>query len=370
MVALRGGRPSAAERVGGTVHPLASTEDELGPSARRVGPEQMLGSTSRMQGKALPEPNTMAPIYVGIDVCKDFLDVYLHPSGHSLRVANDRNGMKRLKRQLAGFEAAHVIVEATGKYHRTAWRSLGTAGFKVSVVDPRRARLFAQACGSLAKTDKLDARMLARMGAAMQPAATPLPGPGLEDLQELVNARAAATAERTALANRRGAAQTAFLRAELARLWAVADRHVQRLDAEIERLIQADPELRRRQTILLSIPGIGPATAAALIAGLVELGACSGKQAAMLVGLAPVACDSGERYGRRAIKGGRAGVRSAVYMASLSASRFNPGLAAFADRLEKAGKSAKVILVAVMRKLVVLANTLITQNRLWSPIAP
>jgi transposase len=208
------------------------------------------------------------------------------------------------------------------------------------------------------------------MAEALKPAATPLPGAGQEELQELVNARAAANAERTALANRRGAAQTAFLRAELNRLWAVADRHIQRLDAEIERLIRADSELLRRQTILLSIPGIGPATAAALIAGLAELGTCSSKQAAMLVGLAPIAADSGERFGRRAIKGGRAGVRNAIYMASLSARRHNPDLAVFADRLERNGKEAKVVLVAVMRKLVILANTLITQNRLWSPIAP
>ena len=323
-----------------------------------------------MQGKVLPEPNAMMPVYGGIDVSKAFLDVYLHPSGETLRVANDRHGIRRLKRRLAGLEGVHVIMEATGKYHRAVWRSLNADGFKVTITDPLRARLFAKACGYLAKTDRLDARLLALMGSALQPAATALPDAALEELQELVNARAAATADSTALANRLRAAQTAFLRRELARLRAVVERHIERLDTEIERLIRSDPELLRRQTILLSIPSIGRVTAAALIAGLAELGACSSKQVAMLAGLAPIACDSGERSGHRAIKGGRKAVRNALYMASLSASRFHPDLAAFADRLERAGKEGKVILTAVMRKLVVLANTLVAQNRLWSPIAP
>ena len=323
-----------------------------------------------MQGKVLPEPNAMTPVYVGIDVSKAFLDVYLHPSGETLRVANDRNGIKRLKRRLAGLEGVHVNMEATGKFHRAVWRSLNADGFKVTICDPLRARLFAKACGYLAKTDKIDARLLAFMAEALKPAATALPGAALEELQELVNAQAAATADSTALANRRTAAQSPFLRRELGRQHASVERQIQRIEAAIERLIRSDPELLRRQTILLSIPGIGPVTAAALIAGLAELGACSSKQVAMLAGLAPIACDSGERTGHRAIKGGRRAVRNALYMASLSASRFNPDLAAFAARLQKAGKEGKVVLTAVMRKLVVLANTLITQNRLWSPIAP
>jgi transposase len=244
-----------------------------------------------MQGKALPEPNAMTPVYVGIDVSKAFLDVYLDPSAETLRVSN---GIKRLKRRLAGLDGVHVIMEATGKYHRAVWRSLSADGVPVTITDPLRARLFAKACGYLAKTDKLDARLPARMGSVLQPAAT------LEALQELVNAYAAATTDSTALANRRTAAQSAVLRSELSRLRAVVERHIQRLEAEIERLIRANPELLRRQTILLSIPGVGPVTAAALIAGLAELGTCSSKRVAMLAGLAPIACDSGERNGRRA----------------------------------------------------------------------
>ncbi|TAW69500.1 transposase, partial [Rhizobium ruizarguesonis] len=224
--------------------------------------------------------------------------------------------------------------------------------------------------GFLAKTDRLDARLLAIMGEALKAAQTPPQDPALEALQELVNARSAANGERTALSNRMKTAVTAFLRKELTRRLAALDTHIARLDAEIERSIGAEPEMRRRLDILISIPGIGAVTAASLIAGLCELGACSGKQAAMLAGLAPLACESGERAGHRAIRGGRPAPRNAIYMAALSASRHNPDLAQFAERLKKAGKPNKVVLVAIMRKLIVLANTLITKNRIWTPNPP
>ena len=238
------------------------------------------------------------------------------------------------------------------------------------MVNPLRARLFAEAAGKIAKTDAIDARLLAVMGAALEPAETAPPPAALEEVCELVNARTAATAERTALSNRLAAAGTAFLKAELRRRRAACQRHLDRLDAEIERRILAQPDMARRHAILCSIPGIGPVTAAIFLAGLAEFGACSGKQAAMLAGVAPVANDSGDKSGRRAIRGGRMPVRNAAYMAAFSASRHNPDLAAFAKRLQSAGKRPKIVLVAVMRKLVVLANTLIKQNRLWSPIAP
>lgn len=323
-----------------------------------------------MQGKVLSERNAMSPVYVGVDVCKGWLDVYVHPAGHSLRVANDGSGLRRLKRLLAHVMVARVVMEATSKYHRAAQRSLYGAGLPVALVNPLRARLFAEACGALAKTDAIDARLLALMGEALEPAVTPPPSAAMEELRELVQARTAAVGERTALRNRRATAQTTFLRAELARRHAAADRHIARIEGQIERRIMADPDLARRYAILVSIPGIGPAAAFALIAGLGEMGVCSGKQAAMLAGLAPLACDSGQRKGLRAIRGGRSAVRTVLYMAALSASRHNRDLASFANRLRAQGKAAKVILVAVMRKLLVLANALVAQNRLWSPIAP
>lgn len=323
-----------------------------------------------MQGKVLSEPNAMPLVYAGIDVCKEWLDVYVHPVGQSFRVANDGGGLRRLKRQLSDLAVRRAIMEATSKYHRAAQRSLHEAGLVVSVINPLRARLFAEACGQLAKTDKIDARLLAVMGVALDPAATPPASPAMEALQEMVGARSAASAERAALINRLATLQSPFLRAELNRRLKALHSHIVRLEAETGRLISADPALARRYTILMSIPGIGPATAGTLLAGLAEMGTLNAKQAAMLTGLAPVAHDSGPRLGRRAIKGGRKGVRNALYMAALSASRYNRDLAVFATRLRNAGKPPKIVLVAVMRKLVVMANALITQDRIWNPIAP
>jgi transposase len=323
-----------------------------------------------MQGKVLPEPNTMTAVYAGIDVCKEWLDVDVPTRAAKFRVSNDHCGRRRLNRELARLGVTYVVMEATGKYHRAAQRSLHAAGFAVALVDPLRARLFAKACGYLAKTDRIDARLLALMGEALELTALPPPSEALLELQELVNARTAATAERTALTNRRTAAQTAFLRAELGRRLSAVKTHLERLDAEIEKRIRAEPTLARRYAILTSIPGVGAVTAAVLIANFAELGTCSSKQAAMLAGVAPVACESGQRIGHRAIKGGRMSVRNAIYMAALSAASHNNGLATFARRLRQAGKPAKLVLVAVMRKLIILANTLVNQNRFWSPIAP
>ena len=191
----------------------------------------------------------------------------------------------------------------------------------------------------------------------------------LEALQELVSARVAALAEQTALSNRRNASQTAF-KAKLARRLKAIATHIERLEAEIARRVKADPVLQHRVELLLTIPGVGPVAALAMAIGLPELGSCTGKAASLLAGLAPLADDSGQRTGERYIRGGRASVRCALYFAALTASRFNPPLAEDYNRLIAKGKEAKVALTAIMRKLVVLANTLITEDRPWQPIQP
>lgn len=327
-----------------------------------------------MQGKIVSETTANAEVYVGLDVSKDRLDVYVHPLGRRLAVANDRLGLKRLKRALDGLAVALVVLEATSKYHRLAHRTLAEHGYAVAVVNPLRARLFAESAGALAKTDGVDAMMLAAMGAALAPqdrlrAAAPAPE-AIEALAELVRARNAAVADRTALQNRLAASQVAFLRAELKRRITAADGHVARLAAEITRRIAADPGLARRFEILVSIPGVGPAVAAALLADLAELGALTGKTATGLAGLAPWPDDSGDKTGPRHIRGGRSGPRRALYWAALAAARCNPDLALFYKRLREAGKKPKVALVAVMRKLLVLANTLLKEDRLWTPHRP
>lgn len=323
-----------------------------------------------MQGKNTPEQTARAGVYVGCDVCKDRLDLYIHPLGRRLAVANDRAGLKTAKRVLAELGVALIVMEATGKYHRCAQRALSAAGFAVAVVNPLRARLFAEAAGMLAKTDGVDAKMLALMGVALEPRADPPAPEAVEALAELVRARNAAVAEKTALANRLHASRTAFLKAELKRRIKAAGDHVARLSAEIERRIAADPALARRYAILISIPGFGPAVGADLLVDLPELGRLSGKAAASLAGLAPWPDDSGDRNGPRHIKGGRAGPRRALYWAALSAARFNPDLKGFYNRLRDAGKKPKVALVALMRKLLVLANALLKENRPWTPLRP
>lgn len=324
-----------------------------------------------MQDQIQPEARSaQSQVYAGIDVCKDFLDVYLHPLGWRLRVANQPEGLRRLKRILVGHRDAFVVIEATGKYHRLAQRSLTQSGFAVAVVNPRRARLFAQAFGALAKTDRVDAQMLAVLGAALEPRATPPAAEAVEALQELEHARGAAIAQRTALLNRRTASHTHFLKAELKRQLANIDRHIARLAEQIATRIAADPGLARRNQILASIPGCGPVVVPALIADLPELGSLDRRAIASLAGLAPFANDSGDTDGQRHIKGGRAYPRRALYWAALSATRHNPDLATFYQRLRKKGKKPKVALTAVMRKLLVMANTLVKEDRLWAPSHP
>ena len=323
-----------------------------------------------MQGKVMPANSAEAAVYAGIDVSKAWLDVYVHPAGVRWRLANSGDGIRMLGRRLGAYRIELIVLEATGKYHRPVHRTLNAAGHAVAVVNPLRARLFAEAIGVLAKTDRIDARVLAVMADRLRPEATPPAAEAIEMLHDRVNARQAATAEATALGNRLGATQSGFLKSELRRRLASLRTHIARLEAEIDRQLQVDPILANRRAILMSIPGIGPITAVTLVSGLAELGACSDKAATLLAGLAPIARDSGESRGQRHIRGGRAPVRHALYMAALAAARYNPDLKAFYTRLRAAGKPAKLALVAVMRKLVVLANTLVTQNRMWTPIQP
>lgn len=318
-----------------------------------------------MQGKVLLEARSASPVYVGIDVCKDHLDIYLHPLAVHWRVTNDRNGIRRLKRQLADHQVILIVMEATAKYHRPAHRSLSQSGLAVAIVNPLRSRLFAQAIGAHAKTDRVDAKMLAIFGDALGPQVRPPAPEALEALQELVHAHNAATAERTAIANRLAASDTTFLKAELRRRLKSLEGHIERLAAVIAQRIAADPALARRYQILVSIPGVGPGVATNLLVDLAELGCLDRRAIACLVGVAPFADDSGGATGQRHIKGGRASPRRALYWAALSAARYNPDLSAFYKRLVEIGKKPKLALTAVMRKLVVLANTLLKENRLW-----
>ena len=323
-----------------------------------------------MQGKEVPKRKAESDSSVGVDVSKGWLDCHVLPAGESLRVINRAEGIRKLKRWLRRFQVALVAIEATGKWHRALHRSLYAAGIPVAVTDPFRVRMFAKAHGILAKTDQLDARVLAMFAAMMELQARPPAPQAIEALQELVRGRLSAVAERTALRNQHAAAQTPFLRDQLAGRIARLAIDIASLEAEIERRIATDPALARRRHILISIPAVGPVVAATMIAGLPELGTASAKQIALLSGLAPVPDDSGQRQGYRRIKGGRQIVRNGLYLAALTAARHNPSLRNFYRRLIDHGKPAKVALVAVARKLLILANALIADNRTWTPLPP
>jgi transposase len=323
-----------------------------------------------MQGKVMNEHSAMTEVAVGIDVCKEWLDIHILPAGTVLRFPNARKGFKQLLTAVKALCVQIVVVEATAKYHRGVHRFLHEAGLAVAVVNPSRSRLFAQFMGVIAKTDAVDARMLAAFGLFAKLGATPPLDENIENLREIVRSRDAAMLAKVALENQLATATVAGVRAQINRQIKAAKVAADAYEAMAVELVKADPPLARRFGILVSVPGVGAITAIGLIANMPELGNLDAKQAGMLAGLAPVACDSGQRNGQRRIRGGRQVVRTGVYMAAHSAARFNPHLKRFYERLLAQGKAKKLALTAVMRKLIVLANTLLKEDRHWSEHAP
>ena len=261
---------------------------------------------------------------VGVDISKDALDVAVHPAGESFRIPNDPQGHRALIKKLKGFDIARIVFEATGAYHRLFQHALDAAGLPWVKVNPRQARRFAQAAGKLAKTDRCDALILARMGAALglEPSA-PL-SQTVEAMKELVNARDALVKDRVAALNRQAITVSPLIKRQLAQRLRQVDSQIEAINKRLKSLRGADPDLGRRFDILVSIPGVGETTANALMAETPELGRLGHAQAASLAGLAPIAKDSGQAHGKRSICGGRPRARQALYMPALNAIRFNP----------------------------------------------
>ena len=303
------------------------------------------------------------PQTIGIDIAKATLDCHAHPAGQERQFANTPKGHQALLAWLGQWPIERIAYEATGTYHRALEQAL--AHMPCVRLNPERARRFAQAIGTLAKTDRIDAALLARMAATLQPPARPAKSPSQTRLAELINARDALVRDRTALKNRQKNLTIALLKHQCRRRLAQVERHIQALDAEIAAIIAADETLARRHAILASIDGVGTLTANQLIATMPELGTLENKQAASLAGLAPHARQSGQRKGKSFIRGGRANVRQALYMPALVAARFNPDLKQKYQQLIANGKPAKLAITAVMRKLIVTANALLKANRLW-----
>lgn len=303
---------------------------------------------------------------VGIDVSKAFLDVAWRAPDRAARYANSRQGLDELTRTLTQQAPELVVLEATGGYEIAAVEALQAANLAVAVVNPRQVRDFARASGKLAKTDALDAQVLAWFGATMRPAALPPIDPSQNAIADLVARRRQVIEMVIAEGNRLEHAGPGIRRWIEAHVLTLKTQLAQ-LDAAIALAVRASPSLQRRSEILTSVKGVGRLTAAVLIAELPELGQIGNKQIAALVGVAPFNQDSGTRRGERHIAGGRYSVRCALYMATLVAVRFNPVLRTFYRRLRDAGKPAKVALVAAMRKLITILNALVRDDTLWHP---
>lgn len=308
----------------------------------------------------------MAPaaVYLGIDVSKDVLDVAVDPAARTWQVPNADAGIGRLVEDLRALTPALIVVEATGGYEIAAVSALSAAGLPVVVANPRQIRDFARATGRLAKTDRVDARVLAAFAATVRPTPRPLPDEAARELEAVLTRRRQLvemiSAERQRLALARRIVQPS-LRAHIAYL----EKELDRTNTELTRLVRASPVWREADDLLRSVPGVGPVVAQTLVAELPELGTLGRRQIAALLGVAPLNRDSGRRRGHRHTWGGRASVRRVLYMAALVATRWNPVIRHFYRRLLALGKPKKVALIACTRKLLTILNTMLRTKQPW-----
>ncbi|MFG1352839.1 IS110 family transposase [Xanthobacter autotrophicus] len=302
--------------------------------------------------------------HVGIDVSKARLDVHILPAGEEMAFGNDEAGIAALCARLSALGACLAVLEATGALQERAAAALCAAGHLVAVVNPRQVRDFARATGRLAKTDRLDAQAIAAFAQAVRPAPRPLPDEARQRLIDLV-ARRRQLVEMRAAEKIRRAQMASALRPALEAHIAFLDREIIALDGDISGGLKASPAWRMEDDLMASVPGVGPVLRAVLIAKLPELGSLSRRQIAALVGVAPLNRDSGQMRGRRTIFGGRAEVRTVLYMATISAIRCNRVLKAFHARLRAMGKPPKVAITAAMRKLITILNAMLRSKTSW-----
>ncbi|NCO16286.1 MAG: IS110 family transposase [Alphaproteobacteria bacterium] len=302
---------------------------------------------------------------IGIDISKSHLDAFDLEGNEARQFENSAQGVRALQKWLAALAVTRIVYEATGPYHRRLETAL-SGKFPLVKVNPLQARRFAQAVGTHAKTDAVDARCLARMGAALGLEPDEPVSENLRELRDLQTARAALIKERGRLRNRRRILTSALLKRQTNARLTLVERQLGELDAEIARRIAEDTTSARKRDILSSIPGIGQIAAAAILTFLPEIGTLGRKQAGSLAGLVPHNRESGQWKGKSFISGGRKPLRDALYMPALVAMRFNPDLKAKYLQLREAGKPAKIALVALMRKLIEVANALVKADRLWA----
>jgi len=309
-------------------------------------------------------------VYVGIDVAKDSFDVASDPAGLTLSLPNDPTGRQQLLDALATHTPALIVLEATGGYERGLVADLLHAGQKVVIANPRQVRNFARGIGQLAKTDRIDAQVLARFARMVQPKPRPQPSKQTAHLAELVTRRRQLTNLLTQESNRLPMARHAKVRKSLQKIIRALEQQIIDLDKIIRDDIASDDGLRHKDEILQSFKGVGPGTSAMLLSHLPELGRLNRQEIAALVGVAPWDIQSGQWAGKSRIWGGRKEVRGMLYMAALTAIRSNRAIQTFYQRLESHGKAFKVAITACMRKILVILNTLVRNDCLWSPQPP
>jgi transposase len=302
--------------------------------------------------------------FVGIDVSKRSLDVNVYGEKDTITLGNDPEGITKLVEQMKVIQPERIVFEATGGYERRAVNALVEAALSVAVVNPTRVRRFAEAVGILAKTDKIDAQLIARYASVVQPVANCQQNPLEEQLSAFVDRRTQLITIQVAEKNRLSTCSDA-LRADIEEHIAWLQERIEDMNTNIQTLISKKPEWQERANLIDSVPGIGPVTASTLVAELPEIGQASRQQIAALVGLAPFNKDSGPKKGKRKIFGGRTGIRAPLYMAAMSAARCNPVIRPFYQSLIKKGKPHKVAITACMRKLLVIINALVRKGEPW-----
>jgi transposase len=293
----------------------------------------------------------------------------MRPDGRQWRVANSDEGIDELVEELHTLQPALVVLEATGGWELSVVAALGAAGLPVAVVNPRQVRDFAKATGRLAKSDRIDAQVLARFGEAVQPQPRPLPDAQAQAFGELLARRRQVVTMLTAERNRLRLA-SAPIRARIEAHVAWLEGELATLDKEMDSAVRRSPLWREQEHLLRTVPGVGPILSTTLLVELPELGTLTRRQIAALVGVAPLARDSGTLRGKRTVWGGRAPVRAALYLGTLVATRYNPVIKTFYQRLRAAGKTPKTALVAAMRKLLTILNAMLQHHEPWRPVSP
>jgi transposase len=311
------------------------------------------------------EPTVSEPIYVGIDVSKDRLDVAVLPSGEAFVVSRDAAGLDELLARLRPAGVALVALEATGGFETVVAATLGAAGLPVAVVNPAQVRAFAKAVGQRAKTDAIDARLIARFAATTRPEARPLPDEATRRLADLVGRRRQIIAMIVAERQRQKRFTERRLQQSISRLLEALQRELSEVEAEIDGDVRGSPAWRAKEDLLASVPGVGPVIARTLMAEMPELGQLDRRKIAALAGLAPFTRQSGQWKGKSFIGGGRASVRAALHMGAVTASQFNPVLRAMRQKMQAEGKAPMVIMVAIARKLLTILNAILRSGQPW-----